>query len=100
MNLLVLTEVLNYCKKEYIVFNFISCWYVYGKLDSMPAKEISTYKPRGFYSITKKWAEDLLISFSETFVIKYRITRLYDVLGNGDKNISVKKNVCYGWLIK
>ena len=97
-NLSVLCEVLNYCKEKDIIFNFISSWYVYGKLDSLPAKEISLCKPKGFYSITKKCAEDMLISFSETFGIKYRIIRLCNVLGKGDKNISNKKNALL-WMI-
>ena len=91
-NLTILCEVLNYCKKKDIVFNFISSWFVYGKLDLLPAKENYKCDPRGFYSITKKCAEDLLISFSETFDIKYRIIRLANVLGKGDKNFSCKKN--------
>ena len=97
-NLSVLCEVLNYCRSEDVIFNFISSWYVYGNLDQLPAKESSKCNPRGFYSITKKCAEDLIISFSETFNCKYRIIRLCNVLGIGDKNISNKKNILT-WMI-
>jgi nucleoside-diphosphate-sugar epimerase len=97
-NLSVLCEVLNYCKSEDIIFNFISSWFVYGNLDNLPANEKSNCDPRGFYSITKKCAEDLLISFSETFNCKYRVIRLCNVLGIGDENISNKKNVLT-WMI-
>ena len=97
-NLSVLCEVLNYCRSEDIIFNFISSWFVYGNLDKLPAKEKSNCNPRGFYSITKKCAEDLLISFSETFNCKYRIIRLCNVLGIGDENISKKKNALT-WMI-
>ena len=48
--------------------------------------------PKGFYSITKKCAEDLLISFCKTFDIKYRILRLSNVYGKSDNNFSKKKN--------
>ena len=97
-NLSVLCEVLNFCKREDIVFNFISSWFVYGKSVSLPANESSKCNPKGFYSITKKCAEDLLVSFSETFKIKYRIIRLANVLGKGDRNISNKKNALT-WMV-
>ena len=92
-NLLILCEVLNYCKNEKVTFNFISSSLVYGNPCSLPAKETSICKPKCFYSITKKCAEDLLISFSETFGIKYRIIRLCSVLGKENKNASNSKNI-------
>ena len=91
-NLLILCEVLNYCKNEKVTFNFISSSLVYGNPCSLPAKETSICKPKCFYSITKKCAEDLLISFSETFGIKYRIIRLCSVLGKGNKELSNRNN--------
>jgi len=97
-NISILCEVLTYCKKEEIIFNFISSSHVYGKLFSLPAKESSRCNPKGFYSITKKCAEDLLISFSEKFNIKYRIIRLCNILGKGDKKISNKKNTLT-WMV-
>ena len=97
-NISILCEVLNHCKNEDIVFNFISSWFVYGKLNAFPAKEDSYCNPKGFYSITKKCAEDLLISFSETFNIKYRIIRLSNVLGKDDKKASNKKNALT-WMV-
>ena len=36
--------------------------------------------PKGFYSITKRTAEQLLISYCETFNIKYRIVRILCVV--------------------
>ena len=60
-NLKILCEVLDYCRSEDIVFNFISSWFVYGKTPYLPATEDSICNPTGFYSITKKCAEDLLI---------------------------------------
>ncbi len=97
-NLYILCEVLNYCKKEDIVFNFVSSSLVYGKLDDLPAIESSRCNPKGFYSITKKCAEDLIISFSETFKLKYRIIRLCNVLGRGDGNISKERNTLT-WMV-
>ena len=90
-NLKVLCEVLEHCKDEEIVFNFISSWFVYGNVP-LPAKEEYYCKPTGFYSITKKAAEDLLISFCQTYGVKYRILRLCNVLGSGDGKVSSQKN--------
>lgn len=76
-----------------LVFNFVSSWFVYGKSTDVPFKEdITQCNPTGFYSITKRCAEQLLISFCETFNIKYRIFRLANVIGEGDTKISRKKN--------
>jgi len=90
-NLTKLMEVLDNCKNKNIVFNFVSSWFVYGDTD-LPAKETSYCNPKGFYSITKKCAEDLLISYCKTFNIKYRILRLANVYGGNDSGISKKKN--------
>jgi nucleoside-diphosphate-sugar epimerase len=89
-NLIYLMKVLSSNKDKDIVFNFISSWFVYGDTD-LPAKETSTCRPKGFYSITKKCAEDLIISYCQTFGIKYRILRLCNVYGHGDI-ASPKKN--------
>ena len=78
-NLRVLCEVLEHCKERDITFNFISSWFVYGETN-LPAKEDYYCNPTGFYSITKKAAEDLLISFCKTFGTKYRILRLCNVM--------------------
>ena len=92
-NLHLLIDALERCKgKEDIVFNFISSWFVYGKTNDLPAKETSYCNPKGFYSITKRAAEQLLISYCETFNIKYRILRLSNVYGTEDKKASKKKN--------
>jgi len=90
-NLKILVDTLQNCKELGITFNFISSWYVYGNT-VLPASESSTCSPKGFYSITKKCAEDLLVNFCETFGIKYRILRLSNVYGIGDMNASKKKN--------
>lgn len=91
-NLTVLMNVLsNIQDKQNTVFNFISSWFVYGDTE-LPAKESSPCNPKGFYSITKRTAEQLLISYCETFGIKYRILRLANVIGKGDQKVSKKKN--------
>lgn len=95
-NLNLLMEVLQHCKNENVVFNFISSGFVYG-LDVIDARETDLPDPRGFYSITKRTAEQLIISFCETFGCKYRIFRLANVYGT-DKTVSPKKNVL-GFLI-
>jgi nucleoside-diphosphate-sugar epimerase len=93
-NLKVLMKVLeNIPKNSDTVFNFVSSWFVYGQNNEIPFREdFSVCNPTGFYSITKHCAEQLLISFCNTFNIKYRIFRLANVLGEGDKKISKKKN--------
>jgi nucleoside-diphosphate-sugar epimerase len=90
-NLSTMIRVLEQCKDTGITFNFISSWFVYGDTE-MPAKENSYCKPTGFYSITQRCAEQLLISYCETFNIKYRILRLANVAGQGDKKASPQKN--------
>jgi nucleoside-diphosphate-sugar epimerase len=93
-NLKVLMNVLeNIPKNEDVVFNFVSSWFVYGQNNEIPFREdYSKCNPRGFYSITKYCAEQLLTSFCQTYNIKYRILRLANVLGEGDGKISKKKN--------
>ena len=93
-NLNVLVETLESCRNKYgsdFTFNFISSWFVYGK-STLPAKESSSCNPKGFYSITKLAAEQLLISYCETYGINYRILRLCNVYGVGDKKSSKKRN--------
>lgn len=74
-----------------VVFNFASSWFVYGDTD-LPAREDSHCNPKGFYSITKRAAEQLLISYCNTHGLKYRILRFANVLGPGDSKVSKKKN--------
>ena len=79
------------------VFNFISSWFVYGQDSgfgegSRGIPETDPCDPKGFYSITKRCAEQLLMSYCETFGLKYRILRLANVLGPKDKKVSAKKN--------
>ena len=95
-NLNFLMNVLSNCKDKDITFNFISSCFVYGN-DIINAKETDDCNPTGFYSITKRCAEQLLISFCKTFNIKYRILRIGNVYGL-DKTVSLKKNVL-GYII-
>jgi nucleoside-diphosphate-sugar epimerase len=90
-NLTTLIRVLENCKGKNVVFNFCSSWFVYGDVPS-PYTEDSYCNPKGFYSITKRTAEQLLISYCETYGIKYRILRFANVVGPGDKGVSTKKN--------
>ena len=95
-NLNVLLEVLQYCKDNDLVFNYVSSGFVYGP-DIVYAEEDDFCDPRGFYSITKRTAEQLLVSFCKTFDVKYRIMRIANVYGQ-DKTVSSKKNVL-GFLV-
>jgi nucleoside-diphosphate-sugar epimerase len=90
-NLTHLIKVLENCKDRDVEFTFISSWFVYGETE-LPAKETSPCNPKGFYSITKLAAEQLLESYCKTFNIKYKIIRLGNVVGKGDGKVSKKKN--------
>jgi nucleoside-diphosphate-sugar epimerase len=90
-NLSILVDVLRNLTPGKSVFNFISSWFVYGET-LLPATEESYCYPKGFYSITKRAAEELLISYCRTFGIHYRILRLSNVYGRGDKGVSKQKN--------
>ena len=89
-NLNILLDVLSNCNED-TVLNYISTGFVYGN-DVVNAKETDHCDPTGFYSITKRTAEQLLISYCNTFGVKYRIIRSSSVYGN-DKTNSSKKNV-------
>jgi len=97
-NLVHLCEVLRCLRDrsltEEVEFNFISSWFVYGNVPSvsLPVSEEFKCEPRGFYSITKYAAEQLVQSFAETFGIKYRILRLSNVLGPSDSSFGPQKN--------
>lgn len=90
-NLSLFMDILSKCKGRDVIFNFISSGFVYGN-DILDYKEWYNCNPTGFYSITKRAAEQLLISYCETFGIKYRILRIANVYGL-DKTISPGKNV-------
>lgn len=92
-NLTTLIRVLENFRRESpnSIFNFASSWFVYGDTD-LPAREESYCDPKGFYSITKRAAEQLLISYCETYNISYRILRFANVVGPGDNKASKKKN--------
>jgi nucleoside-diphosphate-sugar epimerase len=90
-NLNVLISVLQNCNKN-IVFNFVSSWFVYGPDTTLPIKETNYCNPKGFYPITKRCAEQLLITYCESFNINYRIFRLGNVFGETDKGAGKKKN--------
>lgn len=91
VNLTLLLDVLKNLKGGKHTFNFVSSWFVYGET-SLPATEASICHPRGFYSITKYAAEQLIESYCQTFGIAYRILRLCNVYGPGDRGASKQKN--------
>lgn len=97
-NLSVLMKVLeNWRKyqedhKKSGVFNFLSSWSVYGNQKALPVSEDAPCDPKGFYIITKRCAEQLLIAYCQTFKLNYRILRMGNVVGPGDKP-SAQKNV-------
>lgn len=92
-NLIKLVRVLEKCREQngQVFFNFVSSWFCYGEVD-LPAKEEAICNPKGLYSITKRAAEQILISYCNTFSMKYRIFRLSNVIGETDRGVSKKKN--------
>lgn len=98
-NLLHFMSILDSNINKGVVFNLVSTWFVYGKTPEIPAKETSPCNPTGFYSITSRCREQLLISYCETFGLKFRILRLGGVLGIGDQKVSAKKNALQ-WMVK
>lgn len=95
-NVILLAKTLENCKnRESLVFNFCSSWFIYSGLDEkeLPAKETALNYPLGIYSLSKLSAELLLKSVCLTFGIKYRIFRLSNIIGKGDK-FSAQKNAC------
>jgi len=97
-NLVVLVKVLENWRKyqertgKHGVFNFISSWLVYGNKDRLPVPETAPCNPSGFYSITKRCAEQMLISYCITYGLNWRILRLSNVVGTNDKKVSAQKN--------
>jgi UDP-glucose 4-epimerase len=63
------------------IINLVSTWFVYGEPVILPVRE---NHPRT--------REQLLISYCETYDLTYRIMRLANVVGVGDKKISCRKN--------
>lgn len=93
-NVVIMLQMLNEAKNKFgnnFIFNQVSTWSVYGNVE-LPAKEDYYCNPTGFYSITKRTAEQMLISYCKTFDIKYRIFRLCNVVGESDKIVPKKKN--------
>lgn len=95
-NLSLFIDILSNCRDRDVIFNFISSGFVYGN-DVLDYKEWYSCNPTGFYSITKRTAEQLLISYCKTFGIKYRILRIGNVYGL-DKTVTPGKNVL-GYMI-
>jgi nucleoside-diphosphate-sugar epimerase len=93
-NLNKLIDVLEACRanNSNTIFNFVSSWFVYGMNCTMDTKETVPCDPTGFYSITKRAAEQMLICYCNTFGLKYRILRLTNIIGEGDAKVSAKKN--------
>lgn len=97
-NLFHFMEVVEANHGKPFVFNLISTWFVYDGVH-MPASEGDICNQNGFYSITARAREQLLKSYCETFGVNYRILRLGNVIGTGDKKASPRKNALQ-WMVK
>lgn len=93
-NLNKLVDVLEACRKTRpdATFNFVSSWFVYGMNCTLNTKESDLCDPRGFYSITKRAAEQMLICYCQTMGLRYRILRMTNIIGKHDAGVSAKKN--------
>jgi nucleoside-diphosphate-sugar epimerase len=77
-----------------IEFNFVSSWFVYGAV-GQAVDERAPCDPQGFYSITKRTAEQLLMEYCRVHDIPWRILRLCNVIGAKDPGASTKKNILH-----
>ena len=90
-NLVHLGRILDFREPHRGTFNFISSWFAYGDVP-LPATERMQPNPKGGnYNLTKSWAEKLVQDYCRDHEIPYRIFRLANVFGKGDK-FSKKKN--------
>jgi nucleoside-diphosphate-sugar epimerase len=93
-NIVIMLEMLDKAKTKFgsdFIFNQISTWSVYGAVE-LPASETSECNPTGFYSITKRAAEQLLITFCEIYGARFRILRLCNIIGETAKEVTKEKN--------
>lgn len=93
-NLTHLIKTLETIRGRNHLFSFVSSWFVYGDT-TYPAKETTYCNPKGFYSITKRAAEQLVESYCKTFNIPFHIFRLANVYGLYDKSSSQRKNALH-----
>ena len=93
-NLIKLIDDLELLRRKFTTFtiNYLSSWFVYGDSTPLPFAKENSCNPKGFYSISKFAAEKFLISYCETYKINFRILRLSNIYGLGDKGISARKN--------
>lgn len=92
-NLMTLMRVLENARRlPNVEFNFVSSWFVYGHTDLMLAED-AVCNPQGFYSITKRTAEQLLIEYCGMHGMSWRIMRLCNVIGGHDHTSTANKNV-------
>jgi nucleoside-diphosphate-sugar epimerase len=91
-NISILIKTLETCKNKKLTFNYISSYFVYGEIHGCIDEDYPC-NPETFYSISKRSAEQFLISFCKTFNINYRIIRISNVIGKNDTRASCKKNV-------
>src|SRR3990167_11149685 len=93
VNVCKLIRILNNCKGRKIEFTLLSSWFVYaGSGLNTPHKEDDLSNALGYYSISKKAAENVLITFCRLFDKEFNILRLANIYGPGDKKVSAKKN--------
>lgn len=90
-NLVKLNLVLENCKDRDINFIFLSSWFAYGKTGKIVVNEWDQGEVLGYYSICKLAAEQMLKTFCSVYNKKYKILRLANVYGDGDR-FSPQKN--------
>jgi len=96
-NVVVMLQILEKARSKFgndFTFNQISTWSVYG-VTALPAVETAVCNPTGFYSISKRTAEQLLITFCDLYGITYRIFRLCNIIGENDRVTQTKNSLQY-----
>lgn len=90
-NLLVLAETLANLTPASGTFNFVSSSIVYGPSTGV-ADESAPCNPVGIHAFAKQMAEQLVVNYCRARSLRYRIFRLSNVIGPGDK-ASPRKNI-------
>lgn len=93
-NLTALMKRLDACRQAGVEeFNFVSSWFVYGRRETTMREDDNCF-PHGIYSMTKCFAEELVIDYCASHGMKWRIFRLGNVYGGPD-NGSMKRNALH-----
>ena len=72
-----LIRILHNCKERKIEITLLSSWFVYGNCKEVCPNEESLSSPKGYYSISKLAAEQVIKTYCDTFPGNFYLTNLY-----------------------